>query len=71
MPGLKGTETLEKIRLKDPKIIRILITGYSEIEIAKDAINKAQIHFFIEKPPDPQDIREIVKTQIMKKHGMT
>jgi len=67
MPGLKGTELLEKIRLMYPSTIRILITGYSELEMARDAINKARIHFFIEKPPDPQELRNIIKGEILKK----
>lgn len=69
MPGMKGVELLEKVRLYDPSIIRILITGYSELEIAKDAINKARIHFFIEKPPEAQVLRDIVKQEILKKRN--
>jgi CheY-like chemotaxis protein len=69
MPGMKGVELLEKVRLHDPSIIRILITGYSELEIAKDAINKARIHFFIEKPPEAQVLRDIIKQEILKKRS--
>ena len=71
MPGMKGVELLEKIRLYDPSIIRILITGYSELEIARDAINKARIHFFIEKPPEAQVLRDIIKQEILKKRNPT
>ena len=67
MPGMKGVELLEKVRLQDPSTIRILITGYSELDIARDAINKARIHFFIEKPPEAQALRDIIKQEIMKK----
>lgn len=67
MPGLKGTEVLEKIRLENPEVVRILITGYSEIDIAKDAINKARIHFFVEKPPEAQELRDIVKQELRKR----
>ena len=69
MPGMKGVELLEKVRLYDPSIIRILITGYRELEIARDAINKARIHYFIEKPPEAQALRDIVKQEILKKRN--
>lgn len=69
MPEMKGVELLEKIRLIDPNIVRILITGYSEVEIAKDAINKAHIHFFVEKPPEPEELRKIIKEEIRKKRN--
>ncbi|MHA2362532.1 MAG: response regulator [Candidatus Hodarchaeales archaeon] len=67
MPMMSGTQTLEKIRMLDPNIIRILITGYSEIEIARDAINKAKIHYFIEKPLDAQALRDAVQREILKR----
>lgn len=67
LPGMKGTDVLEKVRLVDPTIIRILITGFSEIEIARDAVNRARIHYFIEKPPDPEELKRIVYEEIMKK----
>ncbi|OLS23818.1 MAG: Hydrogenase transcriptional regulatory protein hupR1 [Candidatus Heimdallarchaeota archaeon LC_3] len=67
MPGMTGTELLEKIRLVDPSIVRILITGYSEVDIARDAVNKAKIHYFIEKPPDPDELRRIVYEEVTKR----
>jgi CheY-like chemotaxis protein len=67
MPNITGTELLEKIRLVDPSIIRILITGYSEVDIARNAVNKAKIHYFIEKPPDPDELRKIVYEEITKR----
>ena len=70
MPGMKGVELLEKIRLIDESIIRILITGYSEVDIAKDAINKAHIHFFVEKPPEPEELRSVIKKEILKKRNV-
>lgn len=67
MPNITGTELLEKVRLVDPSIIRVLITGYSEVDIARDAVNKAKIHYFIEKPPDPDELRKIVYDEINKR----
>lgn len=50
MPGTNGIEFLTKVKERFPGTIRVLITAYSGLDIAKEAINKADVHFFIEKP---------------------
>ena len=41
MPVMTGVQFFEKIRLKYPKPIRILITGHTDMSAAIDAISKA------------------------------
>ncbi|HKZ42363.1 MAG TPA: response regulator, partial [Candidatus Hodarchaeales archaeon] len=65
--GITGTEVLERIRLIDPSIVRILITGFAEVEIARDAVNRAKIHYFIEKPPESSELKRIIYEELMKK----
>jgi len=60
MPRMNGIEFLIKVKEKYPKIIRMLITACVELEIAKEAINKAAIHTFIEKPWYNDELRLIV-----------
>lgn len=60
MAGMTGVELLSKIRNEHPNIIRVLITGYSELDLAKDAINKAKVHHYIEKPWNNKDIRNTI-----------
>lgn len=52
MPIMTGVQFFEKIRQKYPDPIRILITGYSDISAAIDAINKGEVFRFIDKPWD-------------------
>ncbi|MFW9879060.1 MAG: response regulator [Candidatus Thorarchaeota archaeon] len=59
MPKMNGIEFLNNVRERYPNIIRILITGYSEINVAKLAITKAKVHNYIEKP---WDRNEFIKT---------
>lgn len=61
MPMMDGVEFLKRVREADPSIIRILITGYTDIKIAKEAINKARIDYYMEKPWDNEGLREIIK----------
>ena len=52
MPGLKGTELLEKARMLNHRVIRILVTAYSDLETAIDAVNTGAIYKYVTKPWD-------------------
>lgn len=54
MPGMTGVEFFESILDKHPHPIRILLTGYTDIQAVVEAINRGQIYRFIDKPWDPQ-----------------
>lgn len=64
MPELTGTELLCKIKEKNPNIIRILITAYSDIEAAIDGINKGDIYRYIRKDLSIDEIETIIKQGI-------
>lgn len=69
MPGMNGVELLNKVKDINPNIIRVLITGYSDGNIAKDAINNAEIHHFIEKPWENKNLRATVYEALKKKES--
>ena len=50
MPEITGVEFLESIIEFYPDPIRILVTGYSDINTVIDAVNKGQIYKYISKP---------------------
>ncbi len=54
MPGMTGVEFFESILDKYPHPIRILLTGYTDIQAVVEAINRGQIYRFIDKPWDQQ-----------------
>ena len=56
MPGMTGVELLTKVKERYPNTIRMLITGYTDVAIAREAINKAHVHNYIEKPWDNDDL---------------
>jgi signal transduction histidine kinase len=56
MPGKSGVDFFEEIRYKHPKPVRILITGYTDIEDVVNAINKGHIFRYIRKPWSETDI---------------
>ena len=57
MPLITGVEFLEKSLVTHPDSIRILLTGYTDIESVIEAINKGQIYKYITKPWDPVDLQ--------------
>lgn len=57
MPDQTGVQLLEKVRLSHPKIIRILVTAYSDVESAVAGINDSAIYRYISKPWDVTDLR--------------
>jgi len=56
MPGMNGTEFLAKVRERHPEIIRIVLTGYTEVDAITEAINKGHIYKFILKPWNDQNL---------------
>lgn len=50
MPVMTGIEFLESIIPKYPDPMRILLTGYADINAVIDAINKGQVYLYITKP---------------------
>lgn len=56
MPGMSGSEFLEKSILISPESRRMLITGYSDFDAVIAAVNKGEIHQYISKPWNNDDL---------------
>jgi response regulator RpfG family c-di-GMP phosphodiesterase len=56
MPEMDGVQFLERVRERWPGVIRIMLTGYADIHSTVGAINRGEIHRYISKPWDDQDI---------------
>lgn len=57
MPAMSGAEFLATVKSRWPRIVRLLLTGFSDIEAVVDAINRGGIHAYITKPWDPTDLK--------------
>ncbi len=64
MPGMSGTELLAVLQEKYPQVGRVLLTGFGDMDVAVDAINKGKVHRFASKPWDPTDIRHMVDEEL-------
>lgn len=61
MPGTLGTELLAQAVKEYPDQIRILLTGFSDIEAIKDAINRGQIYHYLQKPWNDNELKETIE----------
>jgi len=50
MPGMKGHEVLSRVKLLSPETFTILLTGFSDLEGVKQAVNNADLYRYITKP---------------------
>lgn len=60
MPDITGVEFFEEIRTQYPNPVRILITGYTDIESVISAINRGHIFRYIKKPWTDVDIQSAI-----------
>lgn len=57
MPKMVGTELLQEVKGKWPEIIRIMLTGYADIQAIMGAVNEGAVYKFITKPWNDEDLR--------------
>jgi len=67
MPGIDGIELLAIVKEKYPNTQRILITAFSDLTVAKKAINKAEINNYIEKPWDTEELKKTIFLALKRK----
>lgn len=61
MPEMKGTEFLSKTVPRFPDTMRIILTGFTDVEDLVDAINSGQVYKYITKPWDPNELKSVVQ----------
>lgn len=61
MPDMSGTDFLAKVAEEFPEIIRLMITGYADLDSVIDAINRGHVFRYIAKPWDPADLALAVR----------
>ncbi len=61
MPEMNGTELLSRTVERFPDTIRILLTGFTDVEDLVEAINSGQVFKYITKPWKPERLKEVVE----------
>jgi putative two-component system response regulator len=66
MPGMSGTETLKQIRLIDPEVMIIIITGFGTLQSAVEAIRNG-VYDYISKPFNVKEITGIIEKALQRR----
>lgn len=61
MPEMKGTEFLSRTVPQFPNTVRIILTGFTDVEDLVEAINAGQVYRYITKPWDPSELKKVVQ----------
>ncbi len=61
MPQSTGVELLSRVRRGHPKAIRMLFTGYADLDAIVQAINHGHIFQFLKKPWQPEELEAAVR----------
>ncbi|MDF1562392.1 MAG: response regulator [Deltaproteobacteria bacterium] len=60
MPEMSGLELFKELKEIDPSTVRILVTGYSDINVVIEALNEGLIWKYVTKPWDHEEFRQLV-----------
>jgi response regulator RpfG family c-di-GMP phosphodiesterase len=61
MPEMSGTEFLAKVKENYPEVMRIVLSGYTEVDSITESINKGHIYKFMLKPWNDQNLKLEIK----------
>jgi diguanylate cyclase (GGDEF)-like protein len=66
MPRRTGVQLLEWVRDHHPRTVRLLMTGYAELEDAVDAINRGHVYYYLLKPWRTEELLQILRNAAEK-----
>ncbi|QKQ74319.1 response regulator [Nostoc sp. TCL240-02] len=69
MPMMSGTEFLSLTATQYPDIIRIILTGYTDVEDLVEAINAGKVFKYVTKPWEAEELKAVVR-QALDTHNV-
>jgi two-component system, probable response regulator PhcQ len=66
MPEMSGLDLVARVRREQPAVVRVLLTGRGTLDAALRAINDGEVHRFLTKPWDDDELREIVAQALVR-----
>lgn len=61
MPQMTGVELLEKVQNAYPDTVRLLLTGYADMNVVIEAVNKGKIFHYLTKPWNEEEINQTLE----------
>ncbi|MBS4099543.1 MAG: EAL domain-containing protein [Sulfuricella sp.] len=66
MPSMTGIEFLSKVKVMYPDIVRMVLSGYTEVNTMTEAINRGAIYKFLTKPWEDEPLRATIKEAFLR-----
>jgi predicted signal transduction protein with EAL and GGDEF domain/CheY-like chemotaxis protein len=66
MPGMSGVEFLRRVKIMYPDVVRMILSGYTEVGTLTDAINKGEIYQFITKPWENETLTALIREAFIR-----
>lgn len=70
MPAMNGALFLSKARERAPDTVRMLLTGYSDLDAAIDAVNSGNIFRYLTKPCQKEVLVEAIQSGVAQYHAI-
>ncbi|MES2356121.1 MAG: EAL domain-containing protein [Pseudomonadota bacterium] len=67
MPNMIGTEFLRRVKEMYPDTVRIMLSGYSELQLVAEAVNEGAIYKFLTKPWNDEQLRDHINEAFRRK----
>jgi putative nucleotidyltransferase with HDIG domain len=61
MPEMSGVDLLAAVRTRHPDLVRMMLTGYTEMNVAVEAINRGEIYRLITKPWNDEELKATLR----------
>ena len=61
MPNMTGVEFLAKVFDSHPNTVRIILTGFADMDAIITTINEGHVYAYITKPWEPDDLKQVVR----------
>jgi len=70
MPHMDGVEFLAEVCRRHPATVRMILTGFSDMQAIVQAINDGHVYAYISKPWEPDHLKQVMK-QAVEHHELT
>jgi CheY-like chemotaxis protein len=64
MPNMDGVEFLSEVCKRHPATVRIILTGFSDMQAIIQAINDGHVYAYITKPWEPEHLKQVMRQAI-------
>ncbi|HJZ85648.1 MAG TPA: diguanylate cyclase [Polyangia bacterium] len=61
MPGTTGTDFLARVVRDFPRVVRLILTAYTDVHEIIEAVNQGHIYAFLTKPWEPEELKMTVR----------